>query len=158
MKASAGNIQIRRMAAEDLPRVTEIAATLPDAPHWTDAAYTTAMNSEATPRRIALVAAKAHEGRPLGFAVASLLPPQAEMETIAVVAESQRSGLGGGLLAALVDELGAAGVTELLLEVRASNQVALRFYRAHGFVETGRRLGYYSDPVEDAVLMQVQIE
>ena len=158
MKASVGNIQIRRMAAEDLPRVMEIAASLPDAPHWTEAAYTTALNPESTPRRIALVAATANDGNLLGFAVASFLPPQAELETIAVAAESHRRGLGGRLLAALVGELRAAGVTELLLEVRASNQAALGFYRAHGFVETGRRFGYYTDPVEDAVLMQVQIE
>jgi ribosomal-protein-alanine N-acetyltransferase len=138
--------------------VTEIAESLPDAPHWTQAAYTTALNPESTPRRIALVAATAGEGRLLGFAVASLLPPQAELETIAVVAESQRSGLGGGLFGALVVELRSATVTELLLEVRASNEAALGFYHSHGFVEIGRRSSYYADPIEDAVLMQVQIE
>lgn len=157
MKASAEDIQIRHMAAGDLARVMQIAGSLRDAPHWTQTAYTTALNPESTPRRIALVAADANEGRPLGFAVASLLPPQAELETIAVAAESQRRGLGGRLFGALAGELRAAGVTELLLEVRASNLAALEFYRAHGFVETGRRIGYYTDPIEDAVLMQVRI-
>jgi [ribosomal protein S18]-alanine N-acetyltransferase len=157
MKASAGNIQVRRMTAADLARVMEIAEGLRDAPHWTEAAYMTALNPESTPRRIALVAAKADEGGLLGFAVASLLPPQAELETIAVVPESQRSGLGGGLFAEMVGELRKAGVTELLLEVRGSNRAALGFYDARGFVETGRRIGYYADPIEDAVLMRVQI-
>ncbi len=51
------------MAARDLARVKEIAECLGDAPHWTEAAYTTALNPESTPRRIALVAATADEGR-----------------------------------------------------------------------------------------------
>jgi ribosomal-protein-alanine N-acetyltransferase len=157
MKASAGNIVIRRMAAGDVARVMKIAASLGDAPHWTEAAYTTALNPESTPRRIALVAATAEESQLLGFTVANILPPQAELETIAVVPESQRRGLGRIIFGALRSELRAAGATELLLEVRASNLAALEFYRAQGFVETGRRIGYYTDPIEDAVLMLVRI-
>ncbi len=54
-----------------------------------------------------------------------------------------------------------AGVTEVILEVRASNQPALGLYRRLGFVETGRRPGYYMDPpepAEDAVLMRLGLE
>ena len=77
----------------------------------------------------------------------------AELETIAVAPESQRQGLGKSLFQALAAELKAAGVGELQLEVRASNRPAQSFYRALGFVETGRRKAYYADPIEDAVLM-----
>ena len=157
MKTSAGDIQIRRMAAGDLTRVVEIAESLPGAPHWTQEAYATALNPESTPRRIALVAANADDSQLLGFAVTSMVRPQAELVSIGVGGESLLSGLGGGVFGELVGELTAAGVTELLLEVRASNRAALAFYHAHGFVETGRRIGYYADPIEDAVLMQVRI-
>ena len=103
-------IEIRPMAAGDLDRVLAIAGNLPQAPHWPQSAYLNAINPDSTPRRIALVAAGPHPGSILGFAIASLLPPQAELESIAVAPESQRRGLGESLFQALAAELKAAGV------------------------------------------------
>ena len=94
-----------------------------------------------------------NSGPVVGFAVASLVAPEAELETMGVASEGQRRGVGARLLQALVEELRAERVTELMLEVRASNCGALAFYRALGFRETGRRPRYYADPEEDAVLM-----
>jgi ribosomal-protein-alanine N-acetyltransferase len=48
-------------------------------------------------------------------------------------------------------------VREVLLEVRRSNVAAQGFYRSVGFVEEGRRPGYYADPIEDAVLMRLRL-
>jgi ribosomal-protein-alanine N-acetyltransferase len=93
----------------------------------------------------------------VGFAVASLLEPQAELETIAVAVEAQRRGVGGQLFAALAEKLCAAQITELQLEARASNAPALGLYRALGFTETGRRPRYYADPVEDAILLALRL-
>jgi ribosomal-protein-alanine N-acetyltransferase len=153
--------EIRRMAASDLDRVLAMARRLPEAPHWQQSAWLNAIHSqfdpESTPRRIALVAEGPQPGSIHGFAVASLLPPQAELETIAVAPESQRQGLGKSLFQALAAELKAAGVGELQLEVRASNRPAQSFYRALGFVEIGRRKAYYADPIEDAVLMSLPL-
>jgi ribosomal-protein-alanine N-acetyltransferase len=152
-------VEIRRMTAADLDRVLAIVQDLPQATHWPQSAWLNAINSqfepESTPRRIALVAANRQPGSILGFAVASLLPPQAELETIAVAPESQRLGLGQRLFQALAAELKAAGVDDVLLEVRASNQTAQAFYQALGFVKTRLRPGYYADPIEDAVLMRL---
>ena len=64
---------------------------------------------------------------------------------------------GGGFSRRCWPEIEAAEVTEVLLEVRASNQQATAFYRALGFAESGRRLRYYADPVEDAVLMSLRL-
>lgn len=150
-------IVIRRMTASDLECVLAIADQLPRAPHWPQSAYLNAINPESAPRRIALVAAGSQPGPILAFAVASLLPPQAELETIAVATESQRHGLGESLFRALAAELKAAQVGELQLEVRASNRPALAFYQALGFVKTGIRPGYYADPKEDAVLLSLAL-
>jgi ribosomal-protein-alanine N-acetyltransferase len=160
---------VRRMEPEDLDRVMEIAQSLKQAPHWPRSAYLAALARDAAPRRIALVAGEPASGvgSPsdrssslgwivAGFAVASLLPPQAELESIAVAFAAQRQGLARRLFAALADELQAAQVTEVLLEVCASNQPALWFYQRLGFAETGRRPRYYRDPVEDAVLMRLR--
>jgi ribosomal-protein-alanine N-acetyltransferase len=155
MKRLAENVQTRYMTAVDLGRVLEIAASLPESPHWPESAYLDALNPESTPRRIALVAAGSEEVE--GFTVASLLPPQAELESIAVAAGSQRRGLGRMLFDALLSELRKAGVLQINLEVRASNDAALAFYRCAGFSKTGLRRAYYADPVEDAVLMQFDL-
>jgi ribosomal-protein-alanine N-acetyltransferase len=154
MASLAENTQIRRMTVADLPRVMEIATSLPQSPHWPESAYLDALNPESTPRRIALVAVDS--GNVHGFAVASLLPPQAELESIAVAAGSQRLGLGRLLFEGLVNELRASGALEIVLEVRESNHAAIAFYRSAGLGQTGLRPTYYADPVEDAVLMQLQ--
>jgi ribosomal-protein-alanine N-acetyltransferase len=89
----------------------------------------------------------------VGFAVASVIGPQAELEMIAVTAEAQRGGVARQLFADLIGELRKSHVEEVLLEVRASNCPARGFYRSRGFQEAGRRARYYSDPIEDALLM-----
>ncbi len=149
------------MTAANLDQVLAIARNLPEAPHWPQSAWLNAINLESTPRRIALVIGAScggpQSGSILGFAVASLLPPQAELESIAIAPESQRRGLGKSLFQALAAELKAADVDDLLLEARVSNRPALAFYRALGFVKTDIRPGYYADPIEDAVLMHLPL-
>ena len=155
---STDAVRVRRMSPADLERVRAIAESLADAPHWPLAAYAAAVHPQGEPQRIALVAETVKSGAAVGFAVASLVGQQAELETIAVAAEGQRQGVGGKLFAALREELKRAAVRAVLLEVRTSNHPALGLYRALGFAETGRRPRYYADPVEDAVLMELRLE
>lgn len=151
--SAPSELQIRRMAAADLPRIRESAENLENVPRWPPAAWLAVLNPDAAPRRIALVAVHPVTGGLNGFAVAALLPPQAELETIAVIPEARRQGIGSSILGALLGELAQAGIAEIFLEVRVSNRTALSFYQAHGFAESGRRARYYADPIEDAVLM-----
>jgi tRNA threonylcarbamoyladenosine biosynthesis protein TsaB len=138
--------------------VMEIAGNLKGLPQWTRENYQAAMNPDAVPRRIALVVLGPDEDRMTGFLVARLLQPQTELEIIAVDPRVQRRGLARKLFDELVYQLGQAGITEVVLEVRESNQPALELYRSLGFVETGRRPRYYIDPVEDAVLMRLELK
>ena len=94
MNSRATEVRIRRMSAADLERVMEIAESLRDAPRWPVSAYWAALDPLNTPRRIALVAEEPETDAVAGFAVASLLAPQAELESIAVAAEWQRRGVG----------------------------------------------------------------
>ena len=150
-------LRIRRMALTDVNRVIEIALSLAQAPHWPRAAYLAALDPDAAPLRIALVAEDMETGAVQGFAVASLLAPQAELESIAVAAEGQRRGISRRILIAMIGELRTALVTDVQLEVRASNSPALAFYRAQGFAVSGRRPRYYADPIEDAVLLDLRL-
>lgn len=150
----AEGIRIRPVSPVDIDAVMRIAAGLPDAPHWPRSAYDSAFVQEGWPQRIGLVAETANS-EIAGFLVAALIPPSAELESIAVAARFQRTGIARKLLHRLLQEVASRRCSEVLLEVRPSNQAALAFYSALGFEENGRRPAYYSDPVEDAVLMRL---
>lgn len=146
------NVRVRRMHARDINRVMAIAESLTHAPHWSRDIYERALTPAGIPERIALIAEA--DGEITGFLVASLIPPETELETIAVEAVSQKRGIGIRLFGELLAELSARQVTEVMLEVRESNAAARAFYGSLGFAETGRRRGYYSDPQEDGLLLR----
>jgi [ribosomal protein S18]-alanine N-acetyltransferase len=148
-------LTIRAMVEGDLDRVMGIAASLATAPQWSCSAYETAIGSGDGPRRITLVAERS--GEVIGFVVARVVAWVAEIETIAVDGKAQGVGFGSSLLLATFDELRLAGATEVELEVRASNQSALRFYQGAGFGQVGRRRGYYREPVEEAILLRLEL-
>lgn len=92
----------------------------------------------------------------LGYYIADRVLDESTLMNICVAPAWQGRGLGGRLLACYLEAAAARGLSRLWLEVRASNQRALRLYVANGYVEQGRRRQYYTGPQgrEDAVLMQ----
>ncbi len=91
-----------------------------------------------------------------------------ELLTISVAPGYAGLGYGRLLLEALMKEAQERGAHRLLLEVRQSNDRAIRFYELAGFTIAGMRKNYYeipADPVqgraagrEDAVLMAYTFE
>jgi [ribosomal protein S18]-alanine N-acetyltransferase len=148
-------VRIRSMEAADLDRVIEITAALKDAPQWPRRAFEAVLEPSSA-KGIALIAEDSRIGV-VGFVVAGLVPPEAELESIAVSAGYQRKGVARRLFEAMTVQLRQAEVREVLLEVRVSNRAARAFYASLRFVEEGRRAGYYADPVEDAVLMRLEL-
>jgi len=144
---------IRAMLAADLDRVIAIADGLPQAPRWGREMYETAVRAGSAPRRIALVAEDEEAGTIIGFAVVSMVLPEAELETIGVAAGQQRRGVGRRLLDEIGRRIQSSGATRVILEVRKSNGAARALYRTSGFEETGLRPSYYADPKEDAIIM-----
>lgn len=141
------------MRPDDIPQVIEIADALRDAPHWPPMVYVEALGPDAVAPRIVVVADDPEAGI-VAFLMTVLIPPQAELESIAVAEKVQRQGIGARLLAELFAVMKTKQITEVMLEVRESNHPARAFYAAAGFTETGRRTGYYSDPKEDAILLR----
>ena len=84
---------------------------------------------------------------------------EATVANVAVLPQHQGRGLGSQLLAEALRHLASDGVRRCLLEVRASNAVALQLYRRHGFSTDGVRKDYYpdGDGREDALLMSCQL-
>ena len=81
--------------------------------------------------------------RLLGFILCRRASDEAEVLTIVVDPSSRRQGLAGRLMAANIDLLARYGVRVLFLEVGEDNEAARRLYARLGFVEVGRRQGYY---------------
>ncbi|MSO65014.1 MAG: ribosomal-protein-alanine N-acetyltransferase [Alphaproteobacteria bacterium] len=96
------------------------------------------------------------EARPVGFALARFAGDEAEILTIAVDPSCQRRGIGRSLVEALGSTLLGQGIRRLFIEVAVDNDAALCLYRSTGFVEVGRRAGYYQRPggAVDALVMR----
>lgn len=153
MNFDATEIEIRPFGQADLDAVFRMAEALNEAPHWPRERYEELLPAGSSRPRVALVACDPLGPEVIGFVIASLVSPEAELESIAVAEHAQRRGIGRRLLGALVPELRQRGIQDLLLEVRSSNQPANRFYESENFKQTGVRPFYYADPKEDAVLM-----
>lgn len=78
---------------------------------------------------------------------------QAHINNLAVRPELRGRGLGLQMLEAVIDEARRLGAESLALEVRRSNVAAQRLYKRAGFRENGVRKSYYTQPVEDALLL-----
>ena len=96
----------------------------------------------------------ARKARPVTIEELTVLG-EADMMNLAVGAEHRRQGIAAALVNALCAALRAENGAELLtLEVRDSNEAAIRLYAALGFTEIGRRPNYYFHPKEDARILR----
>jgi [ribosomal protein S18]-alanine N-acetyltransferase len=78
---------------------------------------------------------------------------QAHINNLAVRPELRGKGLGTQMLEAVMAEALRLGATSMALEVRRSNLAAQDVYKRAGFRESGVRKSYYTQPVEDALLL-----
>ncbi len=89
----------------------------------------------------------------IGALVCWLLIDQAHIATLAIDTAYRRMQIATTLLCTALNEMSKEGAVEAQLEVRASNEAALRMYTKFGFQKVGRRKAYYKDTGEDAILM-----
>lgn len=82
---------------------------------------------------------------------------EAEIASVCVDPAYRRLGGGTKLLQTLLRQARLSGAQNVYLEVRASNQAAQELYRGAGFECIGVRKRYYTNPLEDAVLMRCNI-
>jgi ribosomal-protein-alanine N-acetyltransferase len=94
----------------------------------------------------------------IGYGIVLVAADQGELANIAVVAAYRGRGVGRLLLNDLLERARAAGVRQLFLEVRVSNEAALRLYASAGFEEVGRRPNYYQAPREDARVLRLTLK
>lgn len=80
---------------------------------------------------------------------------EAHITNIAVKENFRKRGFGKMLMEALIEEAKAREITAMTLEVRVSNENAVRLYEGFGFKSAGVRPKYYPDG-EDAFIMWLE--
>lgn len=142
---------IRKMKKEDIPAVAVLEKEIFPDP-WSEQALAESLEQNHT------LLLTAYEDRQLiGYLILYYALEDGEIARIAVIPEKRRQGVGARLLLELENLCELNGITKLLLDVRESNAGAVSFYKDYGFTEDGIRRKFYSDPVEDAVLMSRQL-
>jgi len=97
------------------------------------------------------------EGQVVGYICFWIIADEAHLANIAVHPSCRGQGVGSELLRVFLRFARRRGARRALLEVRASNRVARRFYEKFGFEKDGVRRSYYQDTKEDAVLMSKRL-
>ena len=88
-----------------------------------------------------------------GFCAFWKVLDQIHINNLAIRPEFRRRGLARRLLAAVLAEAAALGSSNATLEVRRSNEAARRLYEDAGFRLAGVRRSYYTNPIEDALIL-----
>jgi len=94
-----------------------------------------------------------HPSNVLGYGGFWMMVDEAHISTVATHPHWRGRGVGELLMLALIEEATAIGARWVTLEVRVSNVTAQSLYRKYGFEVTGRRMKYYNDNGEDALIM-----
>lgn len=147
------NIFIRKMTVADLPQVEALEQASFTTP-WPRGSFEYELRPDSFSICLVAVDQVPGEGEILcGVIVAWRIVDSLEIGTISVADNYRHLGLGRNLLVQAILLSQEQGVVEAILEVRASNQDALRLYYGLGFETVGIRPGYYEDNNEDALLL-----
>ncbi len=149
----AAKIRIRELASGDIDGVMAIETVSFPSP-WTPGMFQEEIGREFSD---ALVAVEVPGPGVLGYAVCWTVAGESHLLNIAVRADARCRGVGAALLKECIRRSAAAGARRIHLEVRPGNGSALRLYGRHGFVFRGIRKGYYTDTMEDAILLSREI-
>lgn len=140
------------MQERDIGQVVRLEEAIFSSP-WSEKSFRDTFSREDT---IYLVAEE--KGRILGYLGIWISFDTADLCNMAVMYECRRKHLGQQLLQKGLRLAASGGVERMLLEVREANEAAIRLYSSNGFIEIGRRKEYYSNPTEDALLMQCLLQ
>jgi [ribosomal protein S18]-alanine N-acetyltransferase len=151
-------VRIRKARKGDIDRIIDIERSWQHLSHWSIDSYYRLLNDDSFTSSF-VAEAENEKGRSqiVGFVIFHIAADVSEIYNIAVESTHARSGIGDQLMRAAVDESGRRNARKVLLEVRKSNNPAINFYLKFNFKITGDRKNYYSNPIEDAYVMELDI-
>jgi len=141
-------IRIRRMVPEDVPAAAALERDCFSEP-WSENAYLRTLADE---NALYLVAEK-ENGEMAGMCGLLDILGEGDISNVAVAEPFRRQKIAERLLEELLRRGRERGIAAFTLEVRASNEAAIRLYEKFGFVTEGRRKNFYEKPREDALIL-----
>lgn len=144
---------IRNMRSEDLAVVAGIEQICSPAP-WAQGIFESCLSSSYQCLVVEV------GGEVVGFAILNLGFDEAHIMNLGVAIAHRQKGIGRNLMMHLLTYCQQCDISNVLLEVRVSNFVAIALYRSIGFGIVGRRVGYYAlgDGREDAINMALNLK
>ncbi len=164
-------VRLRQMTTGDVPAVMELERALFPLDAWSEGMLRDELAETGTRHYVVAeapepdkgtgpeVGAESDEGTGhpaagplLGYAGLRFVPPEGDVQTMAVAEKAWGRGVGRALLGELLTQAEARGVTHMFLEVRSDNPRAQDLYTRFGFEAIGVRRGYYNGA--DAIVMR----
>lgn len=141
-------MEIRVMEKADISQLAELEKLCFSDP-WSESAFEYELRN---PLSLWLVAA---DGEIVaGYVGSQTVMGEADMMNIAVKPVYRRQKIAEKLVLSLIEKLNEKDAKSLTLEVRVSNAPAISLYEKLGFIQVGRRPGYYRNPREDAYILR----
>ncbi|MGB3260445.1 ribosomal protein S18-alanine N-acetyltransferase [Paenisporosarcina sp.] len=148
------SVSYRKMTVADIDGVLKIeqeAFSLP----WTRDAFVQEMT---TNLHAYYLVAEDQDQQIVGFCGMWLVMDESHITNVAVTEQVKGQGIGEGLMREAIRVAKENGAVLMTLEVRVSNTIAQNLYRKLDFQNGGIRKGYYSDNLEDALVMWVEFK
>lgn len=144
-------VNIRNLEEKDLPHVAEIAQQSFTVP-WSIKSFKKELLNDSSLLKVAEI-----NGKVVGYVVFRRILDEVELLSIAVSPPFRRKGIATRLIKETLNEI-KDSVKACFLEVRISNEGAIRLYEKLGFLRMGIRKKYYLLPEEDAIIMKLKIQ
>ena len=142
-------IEFRKLKLRDLTAIEEIERSSYPTP-WSRSMFAGEL---AKPSSICLGAVDGATDELVGYLIISRYVDAWHVMNIAVAPVQRRRGIARGLMERLFEVTARDARRGYTLEVRVSNEAAIRLYESLGFKARGVRRGYYTDNREDALVM-----
>lgn len=142
------DVSIEVMRREHLPAILDIEGEVFKTP-WNEEMFVQELEARQLSRAFVVL----EGGRLVGYMISWMLRQELHLINIAVAPGSQRAGIATKMLRYLVDLTVGEGRRFITLEVRESNDAAIRLYESFGFKRIGIRPRYYHADGENAVVM-----
>ena len=150
--AGSPAVTVRRATDADIVRIAAIEKAAFSDP-WSAASFRSLLTGTA----VHFAVAAGEDEAVLGYLVMWIAGGEAEIANLAVDASARRQHIGTTLLQPALDAARAGRAEAMFLEVRESNVAARAIYAANGFSSVGRRTRYYRRPVEDALVLRLDL-
>jgi ribosomal-protein-alanine N-acetyltransferase len=149
MSTTANRVDFRRLELRDLNAIETIERESYPTP-WSRSMFAGEL---AKPSSISLGAFEPETGELLGYLIISRYVDAWHVMNLAVTPKRRRERIASSLLERLFELTSREGRRGYTLEVRVSNDVAIKLYEQAGFKARGIRRSYYTDNREDALIM-----